>query len=204
MGITKHRKCFFYLALTALYFVSSALYFAATAVAASHDFKAAGILLVADDHRSALVFLVRHRSRAWYEMPGGRRQTLDDTAVGQGNRSESAYETAIRECFEETRGFLSPELLRGIVDPSRVIRDGGFVFFVAKIGWFPVTELPDLADSGHENPDAFREIADYAWVPVDNVLAGEDASVIDANGRIVEVRRQLKSRLLRARAAGWV
>jgi hypothetical protein len=99
---------------------------------------------------------------------------------------------------------LSPRFLRGIVDPSRVMRDGGFVFFVARIDWFPLTGIPDTADAGHENDFAFREIADYAWVPVANVLASEDATVIDADGRTVEVRRQLKSRLARARAMGWL
>ena len=197
MRITNGRNCFTCVALIALYFV-------ATAATASQEFKAAGILLVAEDDRSALVFLVRHRSRSWYEMPGGRRKTLGDAATDQDNRSESAYETAIRECFEETRGFLSPELLRRIVDPSRMIRDGGFILFVAKIGWFPLTDLPAPADSGHEDADAFREIADYAWVPVENVIASEGESVVDANGRVMEIRRQLKSRLLRARAAGWM
>ncbi|MGD8790856.1 MAG: NUDIX hydrolase [Burkholderiales bacterium] len=197
MGIMKRKS--YYISLTLVAFC-----FMVAPVAASRDFVAAGIALVAKEEQSALIFLVKHHSRSWYEMPGGRRQMVEDARIERGKRSETAYETAIRECYEESGGFLSPEFLRRIVDPSRMMRDGGFVFFVAITDWFALSDLPGAADSGHENAHAFREIERYAWVPVKNVLASENATVVDADGRSLEVRRELKSRLMRAREAGWL
>ena len=161
---------------------------------------AAGVLLVAQDDPSPLVFLVRHNSRNWYEMPGGRRQSVSGP---DGERSETAYETAIREAFEETRGYLSPDQLRDIVDPSCSMRDGGFVFFFGSIERFPVSAIGELAHLDDDSASGFREVADYAWVAVDGILASDGISVIDVNGRSIELRRELKSRLLGARAAGW-
>lgn len=176
--------------------------------AANSDFMAAGVLLVALDDQSAgdqsvhdqssMVFLVRHRSRSWYEMPGGRRQSVSD------KDGETAYETAIRECSEEVRGYLAPDMLRKAVDPSRYLRDGGFVFFVGKINQFPISEIVDLSHLDDDLPSGFREVADYAWVHVQSVLASTDGTVIDAHGRRITLRRQLKSRLQRAQAAGWL
>ena len=171
--------------------------------AVNSDFVAAGVLLVTLDDQSAhdqpsMVFLVRHRSRSWYEMPGGRRQSVGD------KDGETAYETAIRECFEETRGYLSPDMLRKAVDPSRYLREGGFVFFVGKINRFPMSEIVDLPHQDDDLPPGFREVADYAWVKVQSVFASDDGTVIDAHGRRITLRPQLKARLQRAQAAGWL
>ncbi|UCD67812.1 MAG: NUDIX hydrolase [Betaproteobacteria bacterium] len=168
---------------------------------ADQQFMAAGVLMVAEDKPSPLVFLVRHHSRSWYEMPGGRRQLVSGT---DGERPETAYETAIREVFEETRGYLSPDQLREIVDPARSMHDRGFVFFFGSIEKFATSAIGELAHLDDDNASAFREVADYAWVAVDRVLAGDGVTVIDVNGRSVDLRRELKSRLLRARAASWL
>jgi len=184
--------------------VLAVLCFVATPAAATRDLIAAGILLVADDGQSALVFLVKHHSRPWYEIPGGRRQVNSGAESGQDGWRETAYQTAVREVFEETRGYLSPDVLRTVVDASHNMRDGGFVFFVGKIDRFPISSLPDTPQPNDGNVSAFSEIADYAWVPVENVLASDDTVVVDAEARRIKVRRQLKSRLLRARAAGWL
>lgn len=171
--------------------------------AATSDFMAAGVLLVAAHGQSAKVLLVKHHSRAWYEMPGGRRQIKSGAESGQGGQHETAYQTAIRECFEETRGVLSPEVLRQVVDPSSNIRDGGFVFFLAKIEWFSVTDLTDAPGADDDNSAAFGEIADYAWLSVDTVLATDDNLVSDVTGRTIRLRPELRPRLERARRAGW-
>ena len=168
---------------------------------AEQEFMAAGVLLVAQDEPSPLVFLVRHNSRTWYEMPGGRRQMVSGT---DGERRETAYETAIREAFEETRGYLSPDQLRDIVDPSRSMRDRGFVIFFGSIERFPTSAIGELAHLDDDSASGFREVADYAWAAVDSILASDGISVIDVNSRSVELRRELKSRLLRARDAGWL
>ena len=60
-------------------------------------------------------------------------------------------------------------------------------------------KVPDTIES-----IPFREIVDYAWVSVEAVLSSEDAFVVDDAGRRVQVRGRLKSRLVRARAAGWL
>ncbi|UCH46619.1 MAG: NUDIX hydrolase [Betaproteobacteria bacterium] len=161
---------------------------------------AAGILLVAQHQQSTQVFLVKHNSRPFFEMPGGRRQLVSDTG---GERRETAYETAIREAFEETRGYLSPDHLRQIVDSTRSMGDRGFVFFFARTDRFPISAISELSQLEDDSAAAFREVADYAWVAVDTVLAGDGATVIDVDGRSIELRRELKARLLRARAAGW-
>ncbi len=179
----------------------SMLLFATNPAAANGDFMAAGILLVAQGQQSTQVFLVKHHSRDFYEMPGGRRQLLQDVPE---KRRETAYETALRECHEETRGFLSQRLLLTVVDQSRSMRDGGFVFFVAEIDWFSLNEIPGAPAPTDESVSGFREIADYAWVPVANLLASDDATVLDIDGRQITVRRQLKSRLARVRDAGWL
>lgn len=169
---------------------------------ADEDYMAAGIALVARHEGVDLIFLVRHHSRSWYEMPGGRRKSNDDTDSGQTQVSETAYETAVRECYEESRGFLLPEMLRNVVDPARRLRDGGFIYFVARIDWFALSELPGEPDPA--NGHAFNEIVDYAWVPVTNVINNKDDTAVDSNGRRLQIRKQLKARLIEAGAAGWL
>lgn len=188
--VVKEKSVYFILAFLGLCL-------AASHAAATSDFGAAGALLVTGDGQSPLVLLVKHRSRSWYEMPGGRRQTR---SAGEGGL-DSAYETAIRECFEESRGMLSRELLRNAIDPARKLRDGGFVFFVGRVEPIAIERLraaPVPEDA------AFREIADYAWVAVESVLGSDEDTVIDEEGRRIEVRAQLKPRLARARAKGWL
>ena len=171
---------------------------------AGEDYAAAGIALVARHENADLILLARHHSRSWYEMPGGRRKSADDTGSANVEHDETAYDTAIRECYEESRGFLRPELLRKIVDPARSLRDGGFVYFVAKIDWFALSELPAESDSDHENMHAFHEIVDYAWVPVTNIINSKDGTAVDSTGRRLEIRRQLKRRLIHAGTAGFL
>lgn len=168
---------------------------------AEREFMAAGALLVADEQQPALMLLVTHHSRSFYEMPGGRRQLVNGT---DGERRETAHETAVREVFEETRGYLSPDDLREVIDPSRSMRDAGFVFFLARVDRFPTSAIKQIADLDDDSAAGFREVADYAWVTVESVLAGDGVSVTDVDGRTIELRPQLKSRLLRARAAGWL
>jgi 8-oxo-dGTP pyrophosphatase MutT (NUDIX family) len=173
------------------------LCWAGVPVAATTDFEAAGALLVTGDRQASLVLLVKHRSRSWYEMPGGRRKMQSARESGP----DAAYETVIRECYEESRAVLSRERLRAAIDPARKLRDGGFVFFVGRMDPVPLDRLrratvPESA--------AFREIADYAWVAIEDILASDDDMVIDEEGRRIKVRPQLKPRLTRARANGWL
>ncbi len=165
--------------------------------AATTDFEAAGALLVTGEGQSSRVLLVRHLSRSWYEMPGGRRQSQSAGEAGP----DGAYQTAIRECHEESRGVLSVESLRSAVDPAHKLRDGGFVYFVGRID--PLA-LDDLRRASAPEGAAFREIADYAWVTVESVLVADEGMVIDEEGRRIEVRPQLKPRLRAARAEGWL
>ena len=189
------RKGFYFIAVFALLCVVAA------PAPAQADFIAAGALLVTGEGQSAMVLLVKHHSRSWYEMPGGRRQQQSAGASGQTGTPETAYETAIRECHEETRGILSHEYLREAVDRSQKFQDRGFVYFVGRIDRIP-------ADSLRQAPvpreAAFSEIADYAWVAINSVLASNDDQVADEAGRRIKLRPQLKPRLARARSQGWL
>ena len=160
---------------------------------AGEDYAAAGIALIARHVDSDLIFLVRHHKRPWYEMPGGLSQ-----------RDETAYDTAIRECYEESRGFLRAELLRDVVDPARMLKDGGFVYFVARIEWFELSKIPAAPGASDETMRAFHEAVDFAWVPVTSVISSNDGTAVDLAGRRIVLRQQLKSRLLRAGASGWL
>lgn len=170
--------------------------------AATEDFVAAGMLLVAREEGTAYVLLGRDRYRDWYEMFGGRAVLVADVERDARTRRETAYETAIRECHEESGGLLAPSLLRQISDPMQMLRDGSFVFFLAGIEKIAVEKMKAAARS--QVSPGFHEIADYAWVSVDEVFAGNDDSVSDETGRRIRVRPELKSRLERARAAGWL
>ena len=172
--------------------------------AADDDYAAAGIALIARHGSSDLIFLVRHHKRSWYEMPGGRRKLAGGANAGQGKQGETAYDTAIRECHEESRGYLSLEQLRAIIDPARRLQDGKFVYFVARIDWFALSEIPAAPDAKDESMRAFHEAADFAWVAVSRVIDSEDATAVDSTGRRIGIRRQLKPRLIRAVAAGWL
>ena len=173
--------------------VLAALCCVVSTAGADEDYAAAGIALIARHGDSDLIFLVRHHKRSWYEMPGGRSQ-----------RDETAVDTAIRECYEESRGFLRAERLRDVVDPERRLIDDSFVYFVTRIDWFALSEIPAAPDANDESMRAFHEAVDFAWVPVKNVISGDDGAAVDLAGRRIELRQQLKPRLLRAGAAGWL
>ena len=166
------------------------------------DFRAAGALLFSGEGQSRQVLLVKHHSRSWYEMPGGRRQFASTTLEEQGTVSETAYETAIRECHEESRAVLSLMHLRDSINPAHQLRDGSFVYFVGKIDRIAPDALRQVTIP--RGSGAFGEIADYAWVDVDVVLVSEGDLVTDAEGRSIRIRPQLKPRLLRAREKGWL
>jgi hypothetical protein len=181
-----------------------AMLFISGPTTATPDFTAAGLLLIANERGSTFVFLGRDRYRPWYETLAGRREFVVDSGSGSGSRRETAYETALRECFEESRGFLKPDYLSDVTDAAQFIRDGSFIFFRAEIEKFSVDEIMRAQIPDTVNPDAFREIVDYAWVSVEVVLSSDDAFVVDDAGRRIQVQRRLKSRLVRARAAGWL
>ncbi len=172
--------------------------------AATTDFTAAGVLLIASQNGSAFILIGRDRYRPWYEMLAGSRERVPDGGRAGMSRRETAYETALRECFEESRGYLKPDYLLGVTDPAAFLRDGTFVFFRADIEKFSSDEIKRRHVPEDANSAAFREIADYAWVSVEAVLSGNDAFVFDDIGRRIQVRRRLKHRLVQARAAGWL
>ena len=181
-----------------------AMLFISAPTTATTDFTAAGVLIIAKANGSAFVFLGRDRYRPWYEMLAGRREFVLDRGAGNGSRRETAYETALRECFEESRGFLKPDYLSDVTDSAQFIRDGSLVFFRAEIEKFSIDEIMRAQIPDTVNSDAFREIVDYAWVSVEAVLSSDDAFVVDDAGRRIQVQRRLKSRLVQARAAGWL
>lgn len=171
---------------------------------ATTDFEAAGVLLIAHDNGSAYILLGRDRYRPWYEMLAGSREAVLDEGEGIAPRRETAYETALRECFEESRGFLKPDYLLRVTDPAEFIRDGSFVFYRAETDKFSIDAIKREPIPDNVNPTPFREIGDFAWISVEAVLSSNNTIVIDDAGRRIQVRRQLKPRLLRARAAGWL
>jgi len=181
-----------------------AMLFVSAQTVATSDFTAAGVLLIAKERGSTFVFLGRDRYRPWYETLAGRREFVLDSGAGNGSRRETAYETALRECFEESRGFLQPDYLLDVTDSAKFIRDESFVFFRAEIEKISVDEIMRAQIPDTVNADAYREIVDYAWVSVEAVLSSDDAFVVDDAGRRIQVQRRLKSRLVRARAAGWL
>lgn len=181
-----------------------AMLFISAPTTATPDFTAAGVLLIAHERGSTFIFLGRDRYRPWYEMLAGRREFIPDSGARNGSRRETAYETALRECFEESRGFLKPDYLLSVTNPADFMRDGSFVFFRAEIEKFSVDEIMRAQIPEPVNLDAFREIVDYAWVSAEAVLASDDAFVVDDAGRRIQVRGRLKSRLVQARAAGWL
>ncbi len=172
--------------------------------AATTDFTAAGALLIAQEGESAFILLGKDRYRSWYEMFAGRRETVLDGNEQGKSRPETAYQTALRECFEESRGYLKTDYLRGVMQPGDFLRDGSFVYFRAQVAKFSVDDIMRMEISDGVDPAPFREIVDYAWVSVEAVLSSDDAYVVDDSGRRIQVRQRLKSRLVRARAAGWL
>jgi 8-oxo-dGTP pyrophosphatase MutT (NUDIX family) len=178
--------------------------FGSSPTAATTDFTGAGVLLVAFEDETAYVLLGRDRFRPWYEMLGGKREVVPERGEGRTSRRETAYETALRECFEESRGFLKPDYLLDVTDTAEFIRDGSFVFFRADIDKFSVDAIKRAQIPDNVNSSAFREIVDYSWVSAEAVLSSNDAFVVDDAGRRIQVRQSLKPRLRRARAAGWL
>jgi 8-oxo-dGTP pyrophosphatase MutT (NUDIX family) len=172
--------------------------------AATTDFTAAGVLLIAKQNGSAFILLGKDRYRPWYETLAGSREVVPDGGGADVSRRETAYETALRECFEESRGFLKPDYLLAVTDPAVFVRDGSFVFFRAEIEKFSADEIKRQPIPEDANSAAFREIVDYAWVSVEAVLSANDVFVFDDIGRRIQVRRRLKDRLVQARAAGWL
>lgn len=172
--------------------------------AATGDFTAAGILLIARENGSTYVLLGKDRRRGWYEMLAGGRETVATGEGGHTRRLETAYETALRECFEESRGFLKPEYLLSIVNPADFLRDEHLVYFHAEIEKVPVADLLSMPLPRSGNVLGFLEIGDYAWVSVETVLSAQDNFVLDDTGRRIQLRAQFRFRLDQARAAGWL
>lgn len=171
---------------------------------ATTEFNAAGVLPVARENGSTYVLLGRSWFRPWFEMLAGGREAAPGDAGQSTPRRETAYETAVRESFEESRGFLKPDYLRNVTDPGKFLRDGSFVFFGAEIDKFSIDEIKREPIPEVANRAPFLELIDFAWVPVEAILLSNDVFVIDDNGRRIQVRPQLKPRLLQAQAAGWL
>ena len=197
-SIVRMRFCWRLLGLIAFIVVS----FGPSPIAATTDFSAAGVLLVAHENGSTWVFVGKDRYRPWYEMLGGSRGVVTDG--DNASRPETAYETALRECFEESRAFLKSEYLLSISNPAEFIRDGPFVFFRAETAKFSADDVRRKQIPANVDPSPFLEMVDYAWVSVEAILSSSDGFVLDHAGRRIQVRQSLKSRLLRARSAGWL
>ena len=168
--------------------------------AEGEEFFAAGVMLIAHKDGDTQLLLGKSHRRQWYELFAGRRGTTVDD---EGRRPETAYETALRETYEESRGYLSREFLHEVMDESRYLNDGGFLYFRAVVEPFAIEDMREAPVPLSDTPLAFSEIADYAWVSIDAVIAGDNAEVVDEAGRTIDVRPQLKGRVLRAQEAGW-
>jgi 8-oxo-dGTP pyrophosphatase MutT (NUDIX family) len=168
---------------------------------AREEFFAAGVMLIAHKDGSAYLLLGKPHGRPWYELFAGRRGSATDA---DARRPETAYETALREAYEESRGYLNPEYLQQRIGEDQYLEDGGFVFFRAVVEPFAIEDMRKVPVPLSGNPLAFTEISDYAWVNVDAIIASENAVVVDEAGRSIDVRPQLKGRVLRAREAGWL
>jgi 8-oxo-dGTP pyrophosphatase MutT (NUDIX family) len=168
---------------------------------AREDFYAAGVMLIAHKDGSPYLLLGKPRGRQWYEFFAGRQGTTSDD---HGRRSETAYETALRETYEESRGYLSRDYLHEVMNEDQYLTDGGFVYFRAVIEPFAIEDMRVVPVPLSDTPLAFTEISDYAWVNVDAIIASENAVVVDEAGRSIDVRPQLKGRVLRAREEGWL
>jgi len=184
-------------------FITSILLFSTTI--ASEVFANAGMLIMVQNTNGTFVLLERDRDRDYFEFPGGTTE-IAQSLTSQNTIVESAYETALRETVEETRGYLGRRELMAASDPVKWrIEIDDFVIFRVKTEMFDLNNILSIKiparNNGHWTP--MLEIIDYAWVDINLILHSKLSKVVDTKGREIQVRSNLPEYIKLAKKKGW-
>nr|VFK36912.1 MAG: hypothetical protein BECKSD772F_GA0070984_100728 [Candidatus Kentron sp. SD]VFK40554.1 MAG: hypothetical protein BECKSD772E_GA0070983_100727 [Candidatus Kentron sp. SD] len=169
----------------------------------ANEFFAAGMLPIAREDANSYVLLGKDRGRNHFETLSGKPEEVTSLAIGTGTK-ESAYETALRECVEETRGYWGRSFLANNSDEDKYINYNGFIFFKVEV---PMVRLANFEKIGvppnSKKWDVFREITEYAWVDVCDLISSDDNTVTSKAGKIISIHPALPAELEKANREGW-
>ena len=101
----------------------------------------------------------------------------------------SIHGLQFREAYEESRGYLDLEYLQQRIGEDQTIEDGGFIIFRAVVEPFAIEDMRKVPVPLSDNPLAFTEITDYAWVNINAIIASENAVVVDEGNEAVDGRQ---------------
>ena len=171
------------------------------------DIKFAGMMLFANDNEKTYVLLGTTRKdknsiEMYYESLAGNPEEVSDL-MGNKKKDESLYEVALRECIEETRGYLGRSYLLKNSNEFEYIDNEDIRLFKLKVTFFEIKELKIIGVPYGEKWRVNKEMYDYVWVEVDVLAKSTDNNIKTKNGKNVTVHKKIPEQIKKAKAKGW-
>jgi 8-oxo-dGTP pyrophosphatase MutT (NUDIX family) len=163
---------------------------------------ASGMLIIANEKTDTYILLVRDHTRQYFEMLAGNPEP-GKSLTDSSSREESSYEAALRESVEETRGYLGRQQLQAASCESDFVNDNGFIFYRANLVKFNLDEVRLILIPNSDNWTPMREISEYAWVNVKEILDSNGLIVLENTGKKIIIHKKLKAGIEKAKAKNW-
>ena len=150
------------------------------------------------------LILAQHQGQAWVLLGKDRYRRRFGPLAGKRARTETPYQTALREAMEESRGYWDEAFLRAHSDSQQVLSHCRFMLFKVAVPFVPIKAIQAIKIPRFSLKWApYREITQYAWVSTDALLKQPINAMPSLDGRLIRVHRELPVELTMAQQHNW-
>ncbi len=146
----------------------------------------AGMLIVSNENGKTYLLFVQTHKHNYYEFPGGRLEQAS-SLVDTSSKTESPYETAVRETVEELRGYLGHQQLLAASSEVNFVEAGKYRVYLAQLPFFNLNHVREIKIPKGKKWSVMREVVNYAWVDLAVIDEANDGVVTASEGQRIEL-----------------
>lgn len=161
-----------------------------------------GMLIVSKDNGKTYLLLVQTHKHDHYEFPGGRLEQAENL-LDKASKTESPYETALRETVEEMRGFLGRQQLHAASSETNFVEAGKYRIYIAQLPFFSLKEVREIKIPKGKKWSFMREVVNYAWVDAAKINDANDGFVTANDGQAIELGPDVLAVIKQGRSKKW-
>lgn len=146
----------------------------------------AGMLVVSKESGKTYLLFVQTHKHNYYEFPGGRLERAS-SLVDTSSKTESPYETAVRETVEEMRGYFGHQQLLAASSEVNFVEAGKYRVYIAQLPFFNLNYVREIKIPKGKKWSVMREVVNYAWVDLASISKAKDGLVTTSEGQTIEL-----------------